>query len=127
MVAAGQGLEPQYHAPEACVLPLDEPAIFNFVPASSAGRRSVEAGTKILYHKTPIEIISIGVLNVCFMLCAYCCAHAVYLPFISKTIAAKQIARVFRLKRKLFYPRIATAATPISLKHTIYCYLSLFY
>ncbi len=25
--AAGQGLEPQYHAPEACVLPLDEPAI----------------------------------------------------------------------------------------------------
>ncbi len=26
-LAAGQGLEPQYHAPEACVLPLDEPAI----------------------------------------------------------------------------------------------------
>lgn len=28
--AAGQGLEPQYHAPEACVLPLDEPAIYAF-------------------------------------------------------------------------------------------------
>ncbi len=24
--AAGQGLEPRYHAPEACVLPLDDPA-----------------------------------------------------------------------------------------------------
>ena len=28
MIAAGQGLEPQYHPPEGCVLPLDEPAIF---------------------------------------------------------------------------------------------------
>ena len=27
-IAAGQGLEPQYHPPEGCVLPLDEPAIF---------------------------------------------------------------------------------------------------
>lgn len=27
-LAAGQGLEPQYHPPEGCVLPLDEPAIF---------------------------------------------------------------------------------------------------
>ena len=25
--AAGQGFEPRYHAPEACVLPLDDPAI----------------------------------------------------------------------------------------------------
>lgn len=27
MTAAGLGLEPRYHAPEACVLPLDDPAI----------------------------------------------------------------------------------------------------
>ena len=27
-LAAGQGLEPRYHAPEACVLPLDDPAKF---------------------------------------------------------------------------------------------------
>lgn len=26
--AAGQGLEPQYHPPEGCVLPLDEPAMY---------------------------------------------------------------------------------------------------
>lgn len=25
--APGQGLEPQFHAPEACVLPLDEPGM----------------------------------------------------------------------------------------------------
>ena len=25
-LAAGLGLEPRYHAPEACVLPLDDPA-----------------------------------------------------------------------------------------------------
>ena len=28
LVAAGLGLEPRYHAPEACVLPLDDPANF---------------------------------------------------------------------------------------------------
>ena len=28
-MAAGQGLEPQYHPPEGCVLPLDEPAKYN--------------------------------------------------------------------------------------------------
>ena len=25
-ITAGQGFEPRYHAPEACVLPLDDPA-----------------------------------------------------------------------------------------------------
>lgn len=27
--AAGQGLEPRYHPPEGCVLPLDDPAILD--------------------------------------------------------------------------------------------------
>ena len=27
-LAAGLGLEPRYHAPEACVLPLDDPAMY---------------------------------------------------------------------------------------------------
>ena len=37
--AAGQGLEPQYHPPEGCVLPLDEPAIlFNFYPLTQDTR-----------------------------------------------------------------------------------------
>ena len=31
MTAAGQGLEPQYHPPEGCVLPLDEPAMPSFL------------------------------------------------------------------------------------------------
>ena len=39
MAAAGQGLEPQYHPPEGCVLPLDEPAIlFNFYPLTQDTR-----------------------------------------------------------------------------------------
>ena len=34
MFTAGQGLEPQYHASEACVLPLDEPAMLFNNPAN---------------------------------------------------------------------------------------------
>ena len=31
MLAAGQGIEPQYHPSKGCVLPLDEPAIFKIL------------------------------------------------------------------------------------------------
>lgn len=31
LLAASQGLEPQYHPPEGCVLPLDELAILCFI------------------------------------------------------------------------------------------------
>gem|GEM_PF-5274000 len=31
-IAAGQGLEPRYHGPKPCVLPLDDPAISSDKP-----------------------------------------------------------------------------------------------
>src|SRR3989344_6340488 len=34
--AAGQGIEPQYHPPKGCVLPLDEPAITPIYQKSSS-------------------------------------------------------------------------------------------
>ena len=40
-VAAGQGLEPQYHPPEGCVLPLDEPAMTRYRSTASLRRYAI--------------------------------------------------------------------------------------
>ena len=47
-ITAGQGLEPQYHPPEGCVLPLDEPAKY-FQPFYN--------NTELIFNQTGLENI----------------------------------------------------------------------